>query len=165
MKSNIFWKKGALSQTCHLFSSNAKFGSLRFKTWCRSADAIMNGKSYRFQMNGFITQKTQIIDIDNNTVVGKVTYHPWKSKATMQFENKWLEWRFDNAWHTKWSLMSTGVSSIIFSGSSNSGRIECDRVDDVLVLTGLYINYYYKQVSAVIMMAVFLPIILSNIGG
>ena len=58
--------------------------------------------------------------------------------------------------------MSTGVSPIVFSGSSNSGRIECDRVDDVLVLTGLYINYYYKQASAVIMMAVFLPIILSS---
>jgi len=45
-----------------------------------------------------------------------------------------------------------------FAGGATKGTIECEEIDDLLVLTGLFVTNYYQQAMIAVIVAVFIPI-------
>jgi hypothetical protein len=60
--------------------------------------------------------------------------------------------------NTKWSIFNSEGIRINYSGSSTNGRIESNTEDDLLLLSGLYVTSYYRQLTIAILIAVFVPI-------
>jgi hypothetical protein len=131
---------------------------LKDKAWKQSADGEINGKKYVFKTKGFFKQKTQIIDPENNSIIANITYNSWMTKAKIEFSDSVVQWKYDNAWNTKWSLFNEEKILVKYHGSSTKGKIESDKADDLLVLTGLFITNYNWEVTVAAVIAVFIPI-------
>jgi hypothetical protein len=159
MKTFLNWKKGLLKSTYEIYSHGTCIGSLREHTLTQCADGKLNGKHYSFNTKGFLKQETQIIDSDNFSPVGKITYNSWMTRATITYWDKTIFWKYNNAWNTKWCLYDfiEGVK-INYYGSSTRGTIESDDENELLLLTGLYITNYYWQTSVAVLIACFVPI-------
>lgn len=80
------------------------------------------------------------------------------SKATRQFADNTISWKYDNAWQTRWSLSDDQGILMKFSGGFSRGTVEYDKDDDLLVLTGMFVTNYYQQAMIAILVAVFIPI-------
>ena len=158
MKTFLNWKRGIFSNTYRIFSDNSQVGKLKEKAWTQSADGELNGKKYSFKTKGLFKQETQIIDSESGSLIGKITYNSWKTKARIEYSGKVVNWKYNNAWNTKWSLFNSEGIHIHYHGSSIKGNMESDNQNDMLALAGLYITNYYWEMSIPIIIAVFIPI-------
>jgi hypothetical protein len=161
METILNWKKGIFKDHFEIFSYGALVGSLKEKTWKQVVYGELNGKKVVFKTKGFFKQETQIIDQDTHVVLGKITYNSWMTKATIEFANKVFNWKYENAWNTKWSIGDKEGMKIQYQGSSSKGVIVDQTQDDLLILSGLCVINYYWQTFVVIMIAIIVPIIAS----
>ncbi|MBM2817033.1 MAG: hypothetical protein HW421_3795 [Ignavibacteria bacterium] len=163
MSTSLKWKKGFFKSTCEIISGGNIVGWLKDSTWRQSSEAEINGKKYTFKTKGFFKQETQIID-SGNQVIGKISYNAWMSKAIIEYSGKTVNWKYDNIINTKWSISDSLGNIISYKGSFTKGEIEYDIQDDLLLLTGLYIEDYYSQVasSAVIVSVVTISLAVSR---
>lgn len=163
MKTNYSWTKGLFSNLYSIYSNGALVGNLKDKSFSQTAQGKVNGKEYIFKTKGFLKQYTEIIDSSENRIIGEITYNNWKTKATISLNNKTINWKYDNAWNTKWSLFdSTGVL-MNFSGSSSKGQINSNVDDELLILAGLFVTNYYWQTTTAVIIAALIPIWISAI--
>lgn len=158
MQLNLTWKKGFFSNTYTLYKNGERIGDLREKPFSQTAVAEFNGEGYLFRTKGFFKQLTEIMDSSTNQVIGEISYNNWKSKATISGRNKTVYWSYTNFWSSKWSLKDEDGTEINYAGSSTKGQIESNTDDALLILSGLYVTNYYWQISAAVMVAVFVPI-------
>jgi hypothetical protein len=162
MKTTLNWKKGTFKTTYEIYTYGKVAGRLKEKSWTQSADGELNGNRYIFNSKGFFKLKTEIIDSINNTIIGKISYNSWMTKARIEYSGKVINWKYDNSWNTKWSLFDSEGAKIRYSGSSSNGKIESDMQNDMLVLTGLYIaNYNWQMTMIAVLTAVFIPIMIA----
>ncbi|MEN8228638.1 MAG: hypothetical protein ABFS38_10830 [Bacteroidota bacterium] len=161
MRSKLHWKRGVFSNTSEIYSEEKPIGSLKENSFKQSAEGEINGKRYRFHTKGVFKPETQITDADSNTVMGRIEYNSWMTKATIRVSPKSFQWKYENIWNTRWSLTSSEGRQMKFQGNSSKGSIEMDGEDDLLVLTGLFITNYYRQMAIVILVAVLVPIFAS----
>jgi hypothetical protein len=157
------WKKGAFSTTNKIFSEERQIGHLHDNAFKQTSDGMIRGKSYRFKTEGLFKQKTHIIDLENNVVIGSIEYNSWMTKANIQLRERSVQWKYDNAWQTKWSMFDKKGIYLKFAGGVTKGSIEGHNPDDLHVLTGLFITNYYTQVGIAVFVAVFIPIWVSAI--
>ncbi len=143
MKTNYSWTKKFFSNLYNIYSNGAILGNLKDKSFSQTAQGEVNGKEYIFKTKGFLKQHTQIIDSSENRIIGEITYNSWMTKATIAINDKILNWKYDNAWNTKWSLFDTAGTLMNFSGSSSKGHINSNVEDELLILTGLFVTNYY----------------------
>jgi hypothetical protein len=158
MRTTYSWKKGFLKSTYEIYSNNALVGKLIENTWNSSAEGEINSKKYKFKTQGFFNQKTQIIDIESNFVIGTIVYNSFMTKATIEYLGQIAYWRYNNIWNTKFSITDNEGNQISFYGSSSNGNLEFDQPNDLLVLTGLYVTNYYWQMAVVVLIIIFIPI-------
>ena len=158
MKTNLRWEKEIFSSTYSIYSNNQLIGKLKDKTFSQSADGELNGKEYLFMTKGLFKQRTEILDKADNKVIGEITYNTWMTKASLSFNNKKANWKYDNMWSTKWSIFDSEGIEIKFSGLSRKGQIETNSDDPLLLLSGLFVTNYYWQMTVVVLVAVFVPI-------
>jgi hypothetical protein len=158
MKTTLTWKKGFLKKTYEIYSNNSLIGKLVENTWSSSAEGEINNKKYQFKTQGFFKQKTQIIDTESNSIIGTIVYNSFMTKATIEYLGQIAYWRYNNIWNTKFSITDNVGNQISFHGSSSNGRLEFDQPNDLLVLTGLYVTNYYRQITVVTLIIVFIPI-------
>ena len=158
MKQNLKWKKQFFSSTYSIYIDRQMVGMLKDKTFSQTAIGELNGKEYTFKTKGFFKQNTEIIDNKENKVIGTITYSSWMTKATISLIDKSINWKYDNVWNTKWSLYDNNEIEIKYAGTSTSGQIDSNTDDAILLLSGLFVTNYYWQVSAAVMVAIFLPI-------
>lgn len=163
MKTLLTWKKVTLSSTYEIFEGEDLIGKLKNSTFSQTAEGMIHQKGYQFKTKGFFKQETQIIDAEKNQVLGTITYNSWKSRATIQLRDQVIQWKYNNTWQTRWSLYNEDGVQVKFAGGMSKGIIECEIPDDLLILTGLYVTNYYRQIGITVMVAVFLPIWLSAI--
>lgn len=164
MKTVLHWKKGTFSTTYRIFSGEDIIGELASYTFKQTAEGVIRNKRYLFRTKGLFKQETQIIDGENDQVIANVTYSSMMSKATIQFKDRTVNWKYDTGWQTRWSLYSDEGALMKFrSGGMNKGNIEFVEEDDLLVLTGMFVTNYYQQAMIAIMVAVFIPIWVSVI--
>jgi hypothetical protein len=163
MKTMFSWRRGTLSSTYEIFEDENLIGKLKDATFSQTSEGLINQKGYQFKTRGFFKQETQIIDAVSNQVIGTITYNSWMSRANIQFTDRLVRWKYDNTWQTRWSLYNEDGVQVKYAGGMSKGTIECDTPDDLLILTGLFVTNYYRQIGIAIMVAVFLPIWVSVI--
>ncbi len=158
METKLNWTKGILKETYEIYSNGVLVGTLKENVWKQIAYGELNGEKAIFKTTGFFHQETQIIDPDSNLNIGKITYNSWMTKATIEYSGKVANWKYDNAWNTRWSISDSEGVQIHYQGSSSKGTIELQIQDELLVLSGLFVTNYYWQISIALLVAVFIPI-------
>jgi hypothetical protein len=158
MKTVLNWKKGFFKSTYEIYSEDIHVGYLIEKSWGQSSEGELNREKYRFITKGFFKQETQILKVEDDTPIGKITYNSWMTKAKIEYSGKVYFCSLNNVWSTKWSLYDSDGVFINYSCSSTKGTIESDFQHNFLALTGLFIRNFYLQTSVVIIMVVFIPL-------
>jgi len=163
MNTTLYWKRGTFSSTCRISSDEGIIGELASYTFKQTAEGVLRDKRYLFRTKGLFKQETQIIDGESEQLIGKITYSSMMSKATIELKDRTINWKYDNAWQTRWSLYDNLGIYMKFAGRHSSGTIEYEEADDLLVLTGLFVTNYYQQAMIAVIVAVFIPIWVSVI--
>jgi hypothetical protein len=158
MKTILSWKRGAFSTTYEIYSNERSIGQLQNRSFRQSSEGRINKKKYTFRTKGVFKQETRIMDGDSKKLIGTITYNSMMTKATIALHGGTISWKYDNGWQTRWSLFNEQGSLMKFSGRATRGTIECEELDELLVLTGLYITNYYQQAMVAIFVAVFIPV-------
>ncbi len=158
MKKILNWKKGLLKNTYEIFDEQELIGKLKERNWTQAADGEAKGKKYSFKTKGILNPVTEITEDESKTVIGRISYNSWKTRANIELNNTTMQWKYDNIWNTKWSLFTSENILVSFHGSYSKGKIEFDEADYLHVLTGLFITNYYRETYIAIMVAVFIPI-------
>jgi hypothetical protein len=145
MKTTLSWKKGLMNRNFKIFSGENRVGSLKVNSLTNSGDGELNGKKIQFKTKGFFKQETQIFDLEDKTTIGKIVYNSWLTNARIEYHDNILYWQYDDGGSTKCILNDSDGKQITYQRTSNNGRIELEILNDILVLTGLFItNYYWK---------------------
>lgn len=139
------WKKGFFSTLCNVYSGDVLFAHIKDKPFSKSAEVEIRGKGYSFRNRGFFKQHTEIIEKDSGKSIGEITYAFMKSRAELTFSGKTAEWKFDNFWRNKWSISSPGGILIKYEGSMSKGKIESHVESELLIMSGLFVANYYRQ--------------------
>ena len=158
MKTKLSWRRGILSTTYQIFSKERQIGQLKNHTFKQISEGRINKKKYNFRTKGVFKQETQILDGDSNKLLGNITYNSMMTKASIKLPDRTLSWKYDNGLQTRWSLFNEHGILMKFAGRATKGNIEYEEVDEMLVLTGLYITNYYQQAMIAVLVAVFIPI-------
>ena len=154
MQTNLTWKKGFFSNLYSIYQNGELIGKLKDETFSQNANGALQGKEYRFKSKGFLKQHTEIIDSNEEKVIGEINYNNWMTKATITINSKVISWKYNNIWNTKWSLFETEGINIKYSGSSTKGQIDSNVDDSLLILSGLFVKNYYWQMTIAILVAV-----------
>jgi hypothetical protein len=158
MENNLNWKKGIFKSSYEILSGEQPSGFLKPDTWTRKGTGELNGRKYLFETKGFFNQETLIINPDTNLQTGRITYNTWKTKATIEYDNKIFFWKYDNGWNTKWSISDSNPLLVRYQGSFTRGEIEISSYNELLILAGLYITNYFWQISSAVIVTVLLPV-------
>lgn len=162
MLNKLNWKRGFFKETYEIFSGSTLIGSFKENPWKQKAFGELHGKNFEFKSKGFFSQTTEIIELSSNSVIGRIVYGKWRTKSTLElFSGKNYNWMYDNTWNTKWSLSGPDNKHISYKCSSTKGEIEYENMDELLILTGLFIANYYSQNTTAIIIAVMIPIIVA----
>lgn len=163
MKTSYSWTKGFFSNLYSIYYNGGLIGNLKDKSFSQTAQGEVNGKEYIFKTKGFLKQHTEIIDSSENRIIGEITYNSWMTKAKITLKDKTINWKYDNAWNTKWSLFDSAGILMNFSGSSSKGQINANVDDELLILAGLFVTNYYWQTTTAVIIAALIPIWISAI--
>lgn len=155
--TNYTWKKGLFDCSYKLYSNHQEIGFLRDRAFSKCCKGEINGKQYSFRTSGFLRQNTQIFD-ENNLLIGDVQYSNWLTKASINLGNRKIHWQFDNVWNSKWSMNDSTGLQIHSSFSTCKGNIDSNSLNDQLLLIGLFVSIYYKQMTIIILIAAFVPL-------
>jgi len=134
-------------------------GSLENKKFSRSAEGLLNGKAYIFNTKGFFKKYTEIIDVADKIVIGKIEYNSWKTKAKIVVNGKTVHFRYANFLNTKWQLVDSDGIIMTFKGSLTSGQVTASKDDAALILSGLFVVNYFWHVPVVLLIVVLLIIV------
>ena len=159
METRLTWSKKWFSSNYELFMNNKKVGSMLTKPFTTSATGHLHNLNLRFQMIGFLNQKTEIIDITSNKSIGNITYNTWKTKASIQLADEIIEWRSLNWNNSKWGI-TKGSETIATSWNRMlSGEIISSNDNPLYILLGLFIAEYFSRSAVAIFAALFVIII------
>jgi hypothetical protein len=118
----------------------------------------MRPACYLFRTRGLFKPKTKISDSSSNQEVAIITYNALMNKGFIKYKERTITWRFENIWATRWGLYEGDHLLVQYRGRSVMGNIITEEEDDLLILTGLFINNFYRQQSIAILIAVLIPI-------
>lgn len=159
MKFKLYWSKKLLSGSYNIFLHYNTIGSLKQRYFSQSAKGIMNGKSYSFKTTGFLHKRISIINHNSNEIVGNISYSNRMNTARIVVRSTTWHWKYENRIISRWCIFNSEGGSIKYAGSSTSGKIESETDDDLLVLTGLYLTNYYRQMIILFLLLAFIPIL------
>ena len=159
MKQIFNWKRNFFNGAYQIYSHGTIIGSMREKPFSNTAFGAMNGKNYKFTNSGFLNRAAQIIDLESNSSIGKITYNTWMTKARIKFADKEITWRFINTWKSKWNIFDSSGVYMNYNSSVTSGKIEFEEQNALLLLTGLYIYNYHRSYTMAIIFAALIPIL------
>jgi hypothetical protein len=158
MQSDLEWKKDLFSNLSKIYSEGRQVGEIKEKTFSKTATAELNNKRYSFITTGFFKPKTEILD-ESGKKLGVITYSNWMTKATITLDREVLFWKYDNLWNTEWRVFNKNGVQVKYKGSFSGGNIQSNTDDDLLLLSGLFISNYYREMLILIMFIVLLPVI------
>jgi hypothetical protein len=158
METILNWKKGLFKSIYEIYAGTVLVGYLNEKTWTESSHGELYGERFLFRTRGILKQETRVFNNEDNTPVGMITYNSWMTKARIEYSGKIYYWKFDNLWCTSWTLYNDEGLYVKCRRNSSKGKIEYDSENNFLVITGLYINNYYWQTSAVLLFTIFFPL-------
>lgn len=161
MNINLKWKKSLFSSTYSIYSNNQLIGKLKDKELSKTAYGELDGKKYIFKTKGFFKQHTEIFDNKDNKLIGEITYNNWMTKASILVNNKKINWKYDNLWNTRWSIVDSEGIEIKYTGTSGRGQIDSNSDDPLLLLSGLFVINYYWQIATAALISILIPILIA----
>jgi len=148
MEIQLTWKTKLFSNRFEVFRYDMKSGELKKEIWSRKVNGELNSRKIIFETKGFFEQQTQIINLQDNAVVGRITFHRWKAKATINYSGSEYRFQFDNFFRSKWSLSNENGLLIRFHSRGFKGTIISYTKDEILILSTFFIRNFLKQKSA-----------------
>ncbi|HNW56616.1 MAG TPA: hypothetical protein PKM69_02505, partial [Bacteroidales bacterium] len=112
MGVNLTWKTKLLKNRYDIFQDDLHIGELKAGIWSKTSQGEINGKKYLFKTKGFVTNETQIIKQEDNSIAGTIIFSTWKGKARIIIANKEYICEPGNLFDTKWSISKEGKSII-----------------------------------------------------
>ena len=161
MQLNYNWRKGIFSESYQIFNNETQVGSLSNKCFSQTAYGELNEEKYTFKTCGVFKQHTQIIE-NYNKIVGEITYNNWMNKATININGQQFDLKYNNIWNTKWSISSLNETQISYNSTSCTGQIQSNTDNELLILSGLFVANYYIQMTLVVLLIVFIPILVRH---
>ena len=162
MKLEINWKKKIFTAEYRIYSYGKQVGQIKEKPFFKVATAVFNDRHYLFKTTGFFQQHTKILDKANNRLIGEITYGTWLTKASISIDGEVNHWKYTNTWNTRWSVFNKTGVEIKYCGSASGGTISSNTEDALLILSGLFIPHYFWQITLVILMTIFIPLLINN---
>jgi len=159
MNTELTWKKGWFSCAYQILAGDMSVGALKEKTFQRASIGAIGNKRYKFRTKGILKPYTEIIDLDEHQVIGRISFSCWMPKATVQLGEQTMYWRYQNLWETKWELNDFEGNRLAFKGCQTKGKVTMTNKDELMVLVGLFISNYYQKMTTVFIAAI-LPILL-----
>ena len=156
------WKKGIFSESYKIFNNETQIGSLSNKSFSQTSRGELNEKKYTFKTTGFFNQHTQIIENNDNKIIGEITYNNWMNKATININGQKFELKYNNIWNSKWSITSLNETQISYNSSTSTGQIQSNTDNELLILSGLFVANYYLQMTLAVLLIVFIPILIRH---
>lgn len=148
MELHFTWKTKLFSRKFEIYDSGTLAGSLEKERWSRKVSGEIHGFSIMFVTKGFFRQTTGIINRQDETETGRITFNYWKHKASIQLNYKDYDFGFDNFFMTRWRISNENGVIIKYHSSPMEGTIESFSDNSVLILTGLFIRNYFKRRQA-----------------
>ena len=148
METQYNWKTKLFSKRFEIYRHEILAGELRKEGWSRRVRGELNDKEILFETKGVFKYTTQIINLQDDSIIGQVKYHKWKAKSTIAYDEREYLWQFDNFFRSKWSLGNENGNLIKFHSRGFKGSIVSYTKDDILILTGFFIRNFIKQRSA-----------------
>ncbi len=157
----INWKKGLFSSKYKLFdNNNVEIGDFSQSAFSGTSIGKINESKLKFRKKSFFSSETEITDLNSNQLIGNIKFNGWRSKADIKINDKNYLWKYDNFWHSKWSIYENGQQLVNYKSSTTYGNIESLIENDLLILSGFYVYNYY--VMLMIIIAVSMVIIVSG---
>jgi hypothetical protein len=146
METKINWKKSLFSNNYQLFLNDQEVAFLETKFWSQKGIGKYGSLNIEFKVKGFFRQMIQIIDLNNQGLIGEIELNNWKTKALIRLNNsETFDWEFTNFWNTKFKLTGYKNIDIFYHGSSRKGIITSNSMNEILILAGLYIAHHFWQ--------------------
>lgn len=143
------WKTSWTGKECRIFREKLIVGLLKTKMWNGIAHGELFGHMLAFKPEGFFRRSTEILDINQTIVLGKIEYNWWKSSATITYQNQVFNWKF-NSWTRKSWVVSSNATSGYFKRTSvwkNEGTIEQEDLPAPIVLAALYVQAHFLRMT------------------
>lgn len=150
----ITWKKGFFSSNYELISNHSTIGELRESFLSNTTHASINQTDIKFKKRGLFTTGTDIIDEENNEVIGHISFNTWRNKAKIELDEETYHLKYDNFWYSRWTISHYETPLINYKSSSTSGEINSLSEKEALILAGLYVHNYYLSILIVITVVV-----------
>jgi hypothetical protein len=161
MNSVLNWKRGFFSSTCRVFSNQSIVATLKSSFSFSTVFLEMNNKRFEFRTKGFFKPNTIIVDVENQSIVGNIAYNSWSNKAFVHYQNEMAIWKMGGIGCSSWSMMNHSVGDVVYKGSITNGTFYYQGENLLYPLTGLFVRYYFYQVSLSIIVAVMVPLVVT----
>jgi hypothetical protein len=148
METQFTWKKKFFSNIYEISRYENTAGELRSTGWKRKSTGELNGKKVLFEIKGFFDKDFLISNPADNSLIGKIVFNTWRTKATITMLEKVYTWQYDNFFHSKWSISNENGNLVKYESHFKNGDINSYSNDEILILTGLYIREYLQQRAA-----------------
>ena len=154
------WEKGLFSSKYRLLDKDIEIGEFKNPAFNSSSFGTLGETKLKFKAKGIFSSETEIIDLNLDQSIGSIKFNSWGSKAEIRISDKKYIWKYDNFWHSKWSISENGEQLIRYKSSSSSGEIESMVDNELLLLCGFYVYNYY--ITLIIIISASSVIILSG---
>ena len=148
METQFTWKNKFFSNIYDISRYENVAGELKSIGWKRKSIGELNGKKVLFEIKGFFDKNFLIFNPDDNSLIGKIVFNTWRTKATITILEKAYTWQYDNLFHSKWSISNENCNLVKYESHFKNGDINSYTNDEILILSGLYIREYLQQRAA-----------------
>jgi hypothetical protein len=159
MNSVLIWKRGFFSSSCKVFSNQSIVAILKSSFSFSTVYLDLNNKRYEFRTKGWFKPNTIIVDVENQSIVGNITYNGWSNKAFVNYQNEIAFWKMGGIGCSSWSVMSPTEGDAVYKGLITGGTIFYQSENLLYPLTGLFVRYYFYQVSLSMLLAAMVPLL------
>ena len=93
MKTTLTWKKNWWSSHFKIFADEEQVGMFISETFAITSVGELNLNRYRFDTKGFFKPKTTIVDRNDQSIIGEISYNGWSTKAIVSMGEVKFIWK------------------------------------------------------------------------
>lgn len=145
METQYTWTSRLFRSTLEIMKYEEPVGELKSIGWRRKSEGNLSGRRVNFEIRGFFGKDFLILNPDDDSQIGQITFNTWRTKATITLKGRNYNWEYVNFWHSKWHITNENGNLVQYTSGFKSGDILSYTDDEILILTGLYIRDYLQQ--------------------
>ena len=152
------WTKGWFSSNYELKQGEQQLGTLQKGFWNGDTTGQLRDQKVKFRKKGFFKSDMEIIDLNEDRVIGEIQFHTWSSKAEIELNGQRYQWEYKNFWNSKWRIRQNQEKMVDYKRSFSKGEINATNDNAKLVLSGLFIANNYLEAAMITSVVVVLII-------